>query len=739
MSCYRVFRCTIRWNKDSAGLSGSLAVSDGSILKIRGLRRTRVTGLWTWEVLPKCEGSGLILDVEAAEDARLELDTGEGEFDLAVAELLSEREVNSAGDELTAELIRPAEGSAALSPSRVVAGSRETIALEYTVGRGGIAAGGGIRVCFSLRSRWKSFGTPVATYVNKNLTEGELKDRPYTSGYASSGIVLTTSGPEGICETSEFLPRLTGGSVTVRVNGNALLAGDVLRLEFRGAILPEDANRSFPMVVFVDSEGEGVFRELMESPRLNIAPARGERLHIVTPSAAKPDEEFAARIHVVDRYMNPVDSFAGEVFFANAKLKGLPSRTTFVAGEVPGRILTGLRLKDGGPARMVAGGSVSGRGNYTFASGGGARVFWGELHEHSTVSDGYESPTFLYEYARDVSCLDFCAVCDHAHHTTHTGWEKSCQATRDFHEPGKFVTFFGYEWGNAHGGDFNVYAKEEISCSHTGLGSGYPMPFIGEHSVERARENLPVAALWEELKGMDVIAIPHHLYHVFTGDSSVGMDVYGGEKLEPVVELFSNWGSSEYFGCVGYPEAEKIQLRHFPHYVKAEKGKFLLQDMLARGYRVGVIGGSDAHISRPGHLNAKWPHKPGLAAVCAQELTRDALFDAIRKRHCYATTGTRIFVDFRVNGVGMGDVVDVPDEGRVEISYRVGGTGRLAEVHVVKDGKLLGRRLCDDDTSAGAVLDDGPVGGESYYYLRAFQEDGEMAWSSPIWVTRNQK
>jgi hypothetical protein len=739
MSRYKIFRCVVRWKKESVELSGGVTVSDGSILKIRGLRRTRVAGLWTWKVFPKAKGSGLSLDVEAATDAYLEFKTGAGEFKIPVARLLEEKQIDSLNGTVTTELLGPAEGAASISPSRVVAGSRATIALEYVVGESGMGAGGGIRVCFSLRSRWKSFGNPVAAYINRNVTKDELKDRPYTSRYASSGIILDVNGPEGICETSAHLPRLTGGSVTVRVIGNALLAGDIIRLEFRDAILPEDANRAFPMVVFVDAEGEGVFRELEESPRLDIAPARGRCLHIITPSAVGAEENFTARIQVMDSYMNPVDVFQGEVRLVGGGMKGLRERVAFPCDGEPRGSIEGLRLDQDKPGRIVAGGSVSGKGNYTFEVDNGLRLFWGELHEHSIVSDGYESPVFLYEYARDVACLDFCAACDHAHHTTHTGWEKSRQATGDFHEPGRFVTFFGYEWGNAHGGDFNIYAKEEIPCSHTGLGSGFPMPFIGEHSVERARENLPITALWKELEGLDVLAIPHHLYHVFTGESSAGLDVYGGEELEPVVEVFSNWGGSEYRGCSSYPEVGKIELQHFPHYIRAEKGRFLFQDMLARGYRVGVIGGSDAHISRPGHLNARWPHKPGLAAIYAPELGRDALFDAIRKRRCYATTGTRIFVDFRVNDAMMGEVVTLPPEEPPDISYRVGGTNRLLEVHVVKDGQVIHRQLCEEEVASGTIMDSGPDANESYYYLRAFQEDGEMAWSSPIWVVRNQK
>ncbi len=736
MSEYKTLRALVRWKRDSNRLSGSVAVSDGSILRIRAVRRTRVTGLWTWEVLRNSIGSGLSLDIEAAPQAFIHFQTGEGDFEVPLPELLEAKCLDYLSGAVTVELLPPGAGTARILPPRVAAGSRETIVLEYTVGEGGMAAGGGIRLCFSLRSRWKTFGRLAASYVNNNVTAEELEDRDYTSRYASSGVVLTVTGPEGISETSDALPRLTGGSVTVRVNGNALLPGDVIRLEFRDAVVSEETNRAFHMIVFADTDGDGVFREIEKSPRLDICPASARYLHIVAPSAVSPKEEFAARIQVMDKHMNPVDCFAGEVRFLEGAVKGLPQGLVFSKEGHPHAVLRGLRLRKPAPARLVAGGSVVGRSNYILPVDHTMKIYWGELHEHTIVSDGYESPAFTYEYARDVACLDFCAVCDHAHHTTQAGWERSTQATRDFHQPGRFVTFFAYEWGNAHGGDYNIYAKEQIPCLHTGLGTGFPMPFLGEHSVERARRNLSVEALWEELRGMDVIAIPHHLYHIFTGDSSVGMNVYGGQALEPVVELFSNWGCSEYRDCPHYPERGKIDLAHFPHFVTAEKERFLFQDMLALGYRVGVIGGSDAHISRPGFLSGRWPSKPGLTAVYAPELTRDALFDAIRKRRCYATTGKRIFVEFKLNDSMMGDVARLaPDEPPV-ISYRIGGAERLLEVQVIKDGKALHRWLCEDDTAAASFTDVTPGRRDSYYYLRVIQADGEMAWSSPIWVAR---
>ena len=70
-----------------------------------------------------------------------------------------------------------------------------------------------------------------------------------------------------------------------------------------------------------------------------------------------------------------------------------------------------------------------------------------------------------------------------------------------------------------------------------------------------------------------------------------------------------------------------------------------------RLHRIGVIGGSDGH-------NLYGDRIQGLTGVYADAHTRPAIFDAIRKRRCYATTGEPIHIDFRVNGHFMGAEIE---------------------------------------------------------------------------------
>ena len=48
------------------------------------------------------------------------------------------------------------------------------------------------------------------------------------------------------------------------------------------------------------------------------------------------------------------------------------------------------------------------------------------------------------------------------------------------------------------------------------------------------------------------------------------------------------------------------------------------------------------------------------------------------------------------------------------------------------DYKSFDHDACD---FSATFTDDAPLAGENRYYIRVEQNDGNMAWSSPVWVT----
>ncbi len=78
--------------------------------------------------------------------------------------------------------------------------------------------------------------------------------------------------------------------------------------------------------------------------------------------------------------------------------------------------------------------------------------------------------------------------------------------------------------------------------------------------------------------------------------------------------------------------------------------EWLLADCFERGYRCGVVCNSDDHKGRPGASHpgaASFATYGGLTCFLAEALTREALFDCIRRRHTYGTTGCRMGLDVR--------------------------------------------------------------------------------------------
>lgn len=81
----------------------------------------------------------------------------------------------------------------------------------------------------------------------------------------------------------------------------------------------------------------------------------------------------------------------------------------------------------------------------------------------------------------------------------------------------------------------------------------------------------------------------------------------------------------------------------------------------------------------------------------------------------------------------MGEVFETKE--KPVLSYRVLGTAPLKRVTLVRNESDLHVIEPDAMEAAGDWDDPSPLAGENRYYLRIEQADGNMAWSSPMWVT----
>ena len=352
-------------------------------------------------------------------------------------------------------------------------------------------------------------------------------------------------------------------------------------------------------------------------------------------------------------------------------------------------------------------------------------VWFGDLHVHSGEEHGSGRTCGLgtlvenYQYARDVAGLDIVSITDHDWQMAgEDDWRMRQEQMDEFNEDGHFVVIPGYEWTSAKYGHRNVYYRD----------TGWPWfdnnPGPGHNQI--SDESRSPVDLWASLRecGASALTIAHH--------SSVGFFPvdwsYRDPEFDRLVEVYSTWGNSEYYGAP------------FPGCASDRHEGLGALDALLMGHRLGLMASSDGHDGNPG--NANWSHRQahlhhrlgsGFIGVLANEMTREAIWDAMYDRRCYATTGTRIGLSFTVNGAIMGREITARDgEARV-IQAEVTGTAPLQRLELVKSGEVVYEQQCRGMSESLDVAEaDGE--GPAFYYLRAFQTDGEMAWSSPVWV-----
>jgi hypothetical protein len=353
---------------------------------------------------------------------------------------------------------------------------------------------------------------------------------------------------------------------------------------------------------------------------------------------------------------------------------------------------------------------------------GNFKVFFGDIHTHSGQSEwaacGTGTVDQNFKYARDVSLLDFYSLSEHDFQMPEEGeWELRLEKADKYNEDGRFVTIPSFEWTNQRYGHRNVYYRD---TKWPFLDSG---PKYTVNEIKEGKNPSPTQ-LWDFLKENNAKAftVPHHPN---VGNFPLDWHFVNTE-FDRLVEVYSVWGNSEYIGAP------------FSDFIDRIPG-LSVQDALSQGHKLGIIASSDGHDGHPG--NSFTPARTigsGLVAVLAKKLTREAVYDALYERRCYATTGTRILLDFKVNENVMGSEISTPnrDSSRT-IKASVIGTTKIEKVEILRNNICIYKLNGEGKKMAKLkFVDNEKIDTKKslYYFLRVSQKDGEIAWSSPIWV-----
>jgi hypothetical protein len=499
-------------------------------------------------------------------------------------------------------------GSASISPEgRFEAGSFQSFTLVYTAGYFGIDDTGSLKVVHRFAS---DMGRPQWS---------DPSAANYTTVTASNGAVLEVQydGKRNI--------RPWDKTLFIRVIRGFLREGDTITIRFGdrsqgspGMRVQTFCEPTFEFRVLADPFATYHYTELPVQPSIAVVAGPPVIWKAIVPTLRGVGQAFRLGFKGEDKWGNPSDQVEGVFTLrSNRPINGLPATIEMGRGE-HARSLEHLTVHEAGDVCIeifdASGVRLCISNPLKIAQDAPLLHYWADLHGQSEETIGTNSARELIEFARDRAFLDVMSHQGNDFQITTPFWEQLNRLTAEFNQDGRFVIYPGYEWsGNTGlGGDRNVMFMHEGRTIHRSSHA------LLDDLSDLASDANSARDLFDALKDEDCVVFAH------IGGRYADIKMAHDLRIERSVEVHSDWGTFEW----------------------------LVHDAMEQGYRIGILANSDGHKGRHGasHPGASlFGAYGGLSCVLARDLTREAIFDALRKRHHYATTGCRMLLDVQAH------------------------------------------------------------------------------------------
>jgi Protein of unknown function (DUF3604) len=285
----------------------------------------------------------------------------------------------------------------------------------------------------------------------------------------------------------------------------------------------------------------------------------------------------------------------------------------------------------------------------------------------------------------------------------HSAWQETIKAADEANDPDHFTAFIGYEWTSNTGGN-NLHRN--VIFRENGLWASQVEPYTTQKPLgsDNPRDLWKWMAAFEQKTGGNVLAVAHNgnlsngimfpIIESFTGKKIDREYAENRMRWEPLYEVTQIKGDGETHpflspndefanferwdkGNLDLSALKKPEMLEFEYARSALKNGLKMEAELGvNPYKFGLVGSTDAHTalatadddnffgktssSEPSATRATHPFiktekatimgweqtASGYAAVWATENTREVLFDAMKRRETYATTGPRMIVRF---------------------------------------------------------------------------------------------
>ncbi len=368
-------------------------------------------------------------------------------------------------------------------------------------------------------------------------------------------------------------------------------------------------------------------------------------------------------------------------------------------------------------------------------------VYLGNLHSQSNHSDGGAAldackgsqdpltakygPEAAFAYARGHG-LDVLAVSEHNHmYDGSDGTNANADAfqARALYQSGlasaaafnaskpNFLALYGMEWGVINkGGHVNIFNSDELL--------GWETNGRGELLADTRTARSDYAALYTLMRQRGWIGQFNHPAHSgqFVVDGVPLGYTEDGDETMVLCEVMN----STAFSIID-TETE----------TRRSNFEGACNRLLEAGYHVAFSTNQDNHCANWG---AAYTNRTGILLPNGTPLTRETFVAALKARRVFATMDKTAQLVFTANGRMMGERFVNRGPLTLQANFASGSGKKVAAVAIMEG--VPGRNGSVTEVSNLASSTFTPAPGAHFYYAKVTQEDGNVLWSAPVWVTQ---
>lgn len=320
---------------------------------------------------------------------------------------------------------------------------------------------------------------------------------------------------------------------------------------------------------------------------------------------------------------------------------------------------------------------------FSVSDGSVLNVYRGEMHAHTTVSDGKGGDTTAaYTYAKNAG-VDFFAVTDHSYTSSKTAYLNEQIAIADsFNKSGKFVAIYGYELTYFANSGYYGHMNIINNTSFVGANNGSGPKLTSIYGQMAALPNV-----------IGQFNHPGYQWGTFNDFS------HYSEQADKFVDIIECWSAEDE---IYYSQA------------------------LAKGWHVSPVFNEDTH-------DGTWTTKySSVTCVLSPALTRENIIQSIKSNRTYMTDDPDMDIYYKVNDQWLGSTLKNPDKLNVSVSVSTSHVKGITRIDLVgEDMVVVASYTGNGDKKVDWNIEIDPQ--YDYYYVTV-RAGSYYAVTAPVWV-----